>query len=187
MIFGAVILHSTHTLATDILNRPMKLLFNHAKHGDAFKKLEVRCTDCHSFAYKPKEAGPLSQPAEHSLIKPSSQVCHQCHVGKIELPRPNQCMICHSTTDTIKPKDHLLGWNVRHGKIAQLKRESCTQCHTTSSCNQCHLKQDTLNPHVHRPNFRLSHSVHARANPQSCVQCHKSPSFCVDCHSGARK
>jgi hypothetical protein len=173
--------------AGPILVQPLKTLFNHKAHTGGFQKLGIRCTDCHTFAVKPRESGPVGSQVPAGFLKPSRQICHQCHLGHVAVARPNQCLLCHLNTDAIKPEDHLLGWRIRHGRMAQMDRQSCAECHTTSSCNQCHAKVDVLNPQVHAPNYRLMHSIHARANPQSCVQCHKSVSFCKDCHSGASK
>ena len=166
------------------LVEPLQSLFRHSKHHEAFGKLKIRCADCHSFSIKPKEKGPVDARVPTGLLKPSPRICHECHLGKVSLPRPNQCVICHTSTEAIRPPDHLLGWETRHGRMAQLDRQSCAACHTPATCSKCHSRVDALNPIVHEPNFRLAHSIRARANPQSCVQCHKSPSFCKDCHAG---
>lgn len=186
-VFGLVAVIDAHATQDATLSQPLKSLFRHSKHEEAFKKLGVSCVDCHTFSIKQKEAGPITDVKPDGYIQAPRGVCHQCHLGNVQLPRPNQCLLCHAQTDTIKPKDHFLGWRERHGKMAQMNRESCTQCHTDSSCSKCHLKTDRMNPQVHRPNFRITHSIHARANPQSCIECHKSPAFCRDCHYGGKR
>ncbi|MCM2278428.1 MAG: hypothetical protein NDJ89_10170 [Oligoflexia bacterium] len=168
------------------ITHPMKELFSHPAHAKSFREMGVACTDCHDFSIKPAAPGPLASSLPTGLLKPQKGVCHQCHLGKIALPTPNQCTLCHLSTAAIQPRDHAVDWKARHGRFAQFNRESCASCHSQQSCNQCHSRLDRMNPMVHPGSFRLFHSVRARANPQSCVQCHKTRAFCTDCHSGRR-
>ena len=188
VVSGFFVTHYVRAMDTfhPVFNQPLRELFVHSKHKEAFGKLGVRCTDCHTFAIKPKESGPVGPAVPSQFLQPPARICHQCHLGKVALARPNQCILCHANTQSLMPEDHLLSWRIRHGKMAQLDRQSCNQCHTTSSCSTCHLKNDTMNPVVHPPNFRLTHSIRVRADPQSCIMCHKSASFCKDCHTGGR-
>lgn len=166
---------------------PLKELFSHGKHAEGFSRLNVSCTDCHDFSIRAKTPGPLSDPVRAGLLHPKRSVCHDCHNGRLTLPRPNQCLLCHAQTDALKPRDHFLSWTSRHGKMAQMDRDSCAQCHAPTGCANCHSRMDTMNPSVHKPNFRLTHSIQARAHPQTCVECHRSAPFCADCHNGGRK
>lgn len=167
-----------------LLNQPLKTLFSHPKHSSTFKQFGVQCTDCHRFSVKPEEAGVLSEPVPSGYLESSKQVCHQCHIAKLTLPAANQCTLCHRQTEELKPEDHKLSWTKRHGKMAQMNRDSCVQCHSPTSCDQCHSRRDTLNASVHPGNFKMFHSIQARARPQSCMECHKSSSFCISCHQG---
>lgn len=165
------------------LVKPLNQLFTHKAHQKAFKKTEVSCTNCHSFATKPEGNDPLSEGVPKGLIKADRKVCHECHMGKISLPRPNQCTLCHKNVNKLMPDSHKQNWKYRHGKIAQSNSEACKDCHNDKTCTQCHTQRDTLKPAVHRPNFRLTHSIEARANPQSCVTCHANTSSCTQCHT----
>lgn len=170
-----------------VLIFPLKTLFSHQKHMKKFDELGLTCADCHTFLIKSEKKGPLGRPVkEHFALGPSG-ICHQCHLGKLSFPRPNQCTLCHSNSQILKPKNHLISWKERHGKIAQMDRDACAKCHTPQTCDRCHTKLDTMNPNVHRANFRLNHSVEARMNPQSCITCHREGSFCYDCHFGKRR
>ncbi|OGP02668.1 MAG: hypothetical protein A2Z91_01525 [Deltaproteobacteria bacterium GWA2_38_16] len=163
---------------------PLKTLFSHKNHIKKFDELGITCTDCHNFLVKSEKKGPLGRPVEESFARGPKGVCHQCHFGKLSFPRPNQCNICHTNAKVLKPKDHLISWRERHGKMAQIDRDQCAKCHTQQTCDQCHTKLDRMNPNVHRANFRLNHSIEARLNPQSCTTCHRNGSFCYDCHFG---
>ncbi|OGQ18600.1 MAG: hypothetical protein A3B70_03450 [Deltaproteobacteria bacterium RIFCSPHIGHO2_02_FULL_40_11] len=170
-----------------VLILPPSGLFSHPNHKKVLEELGVSCTDCHNFSIKNKKKGPLVSPVPKGFIKPSLHVCHQCHFGRVNLPRPNQCEACHVNSRALRPQDHYIAWKNRHGKMAQMDRDRCKQCHTQNSCDQCHLQIDTMNPSNHPASFRLYHSVEARMNPQSCVTCHQRRTFCSDCHFGRRQ
>lgn len=170
--------------AGKIVARPLRSLFSHRKHEEAFRKNSASCTDCHDFSVKPVDGGPLAHAVQSGFLSAPKGVCHQCHLGRVSLPAPNQCMLCHENTRSLMPADHHLNWRERHGKFAQLDRDSCRSCHTPETCSRCHSNQDPLRPVVHPGNFRRFHSIEARAKPQSCIECHRSQAFCVDCHSG---
>lgn len=170
-----------------LLHSPMKQLFSHKRHAQRFEQSGIHCTQCHQFSVYSNTKGPLAPPVDIPTLRPPKKICHECHLTRVSLPRPNQCLVCHSSTDAIKPKDHFLGWDFRHGKLSQMNLSSCTQCHSQQDCSDCHLRRDTTKPIVHPANFRLTHSIRARANPQSCVVCHQQSSFCLDCHTGARQ
>lgn len=169
------------------LTQPLDHLFSHPKHKKTFEKMGMTCTSCHNFSVHGKESEPLSQPVRAGYLIPMKQICHQCHLGNVSFPRPNQCQLCHNSVETLKPEDHYNNWRLRHGRMSQLDRDSCAQCHTSQSCADCHAMRNTVMPIVHPPNFRLMHSIEARANPQKCTLCHQSASFCINCHTGARQ
>lgn len=169
--------------ADDVLVAPLKTLFSHERHLDAFKRMDRACTSCHSFSIQSQEKGPTAEPVPSGLLKAPVKSCHECHVEKIALARPNQCVICHGSTKKIQPKDHEMAWKERHGRMAQLDSEGCRKCHTPVSCDRCHAQRDSMNPNVHPGNFRLFHSIQARGNPASCLTCHRSQQFCLDCHT----
>ena len=165
---------------------PLERVFKHQKHMQAFKKMKISCQDCHRFSIKSKKTGGLPKSVNGKFLHPSKGVCHQCHLGQLALPRPNQCVICHTDVVVLRPKDHDQAWMKRHGRFSQLDSDSCKKCHTKSGCSECHLKRDPLKNRVHSGNFRLTHSIKARAN-QGCVTCHRSQKFCTDCHDGRKK
>lgn len=168
------------------LVKPRKDLFNHAKHLKHFEKLQVNCWDCHTFSVKPEKVGPTSGVKE-KLTLPVDGICHQCHLGKVQMPVRNQCSLCHEDKSALKPADHFNSWRARHGKMAMNDRDACAACHQTNECTTCHFKQNTVMPVVHRANFRMSHSIQARQDPESCIMCHKTANFCIDCHSGKKR
>lgn len=167
------------------LRTPMNQLFNHKNHRTVFSKNGVACTDCHTFSIKSQSFDPLSPNVGGGNLKPNRKTCHECHLDKVDMPRPNQCTLCHLNVQKLAPENHKLSWKQRHGRFAQIDSDSCKQCHTdTQTCTQCHTQRNTLKPSVHRPNFRMMHSIEARSNPASCVTCHSTTSTCLQCHKG---
>lgn len=165
------------------LNRPIGDMYSHSKHATSLKSMGISCTDCHSFGVKPKGADPLGPTVPAGHLKVDKGVCHDCHLSKIPVARPNQCELCHSNTWELRPLDHSGNWRFRHANKAQTDSVSCKQCHSDKSCTQCHSLRNSLKPSVHRPGFRLHHSLEARANPQSCVSCHSTVTSCLQCHT----
>ena len=162
-------------------------LFSHQAHQKVMQDMQVRCIDCHNFSIKSTGKGPLSPQVTNSFLQSPKKVCHQCHMGKVSTPVPNQCLLCHNKLEQLQPVDHHQNWIKTHGKVAIHNDDSCLNCHTKDGCSECHLKRDNMNSRVHRGNFRFTHSIEARSNPASCLQCHQSPSFCIDCHKGGKK
>lgn len=171
------------------LRKPFKELFNHKSHQKAFADTKLSCTDCHNFSVKSSSFDPLASNVPAGLLGISKKVCHECHMGKVELPKVNQCSVCHKDPEKLRPANHELAWKNRHGKMAQMDPDSCNSCHreNQNSCQNCHTQKNTLKPMVHRPNFRLTHSVEARANPAKCTTCHAKISTCIQCHKGGFK
>jgi len=168
-----------------LLASTVRQLFSHKKHEIVLKKLQVSCQDCHSFSIKSRDPGPLGAPVAMGLLKPNQNSCHQCHLEKVMVSTPSQCILCHQSGENLKPEDHNALWKQQHAQFARLDSQGCQDCHTQKSCSQCHFKRDQMNPMVHRGNFRLTHSIDARLNPASCVQCHQQQQFCQKCHDGS--
>lgn len=177
---------ATSNKASPELTVSLKSLFDHKRHLAPFKDGSIGCTDCHTFSIKSPSFDPLAPNVAKGFLVPSRKVCHECHIGRVSLPRPNQCTLCHKEPAQLKPSDHALSWRSRHGRFAQQDPDSCTKCHSDNqnSCGNCHTQKNTLKPFVHRPNFRVMHSLEARANPSSCIACHSTTSTCVACHKG---
>lgn len=171
------------------LRKAYSELFNHKLHLKPFADTKVVCIDCHRFSIKSSSFDPLASNVPAGLLGISRKVCHECHLGKVELPRMNQCSVCHRNPEKLRPANHALAWKNRHGKMAQMDPDSCNSCHkeNQNSCVNCHTQRNTLRPMVHRPNFRLTHSVEARANPAKCTTCHAKVSSCMQCHKGGFK
>lgn len=163
---------------------PLKTLFDHKKHTQAMASTNITCIDCHSFSVKSKGFDPLAKNVGAGYLLPAKKVCHECHLGKIEVARVNQCSLCHLEPEKLAPESHKLAWIKRHGQVAQMDLTACAACHrdNQNSCTNCHTQRNTLKPMVHRPNFRLTHSIEARANPAKCVSCHTNTNTCLQCH-----
>lgn len=185
LFIGGSTLHAGNK--PSVLLLPPAGLFSHTHHKKALDDLGISCTDCHNFSVKNKSVGPLAKPVPKGYIAAPLHVCHQCHFGSVHLPRPNQCELCHTNARALRPENHFVSWSNRHGKMAQMDRDQCAQCHTQQTCDQCHLQIDRMRPSAHPASFRMYHSVEARMNPQSCVVCHQRQSFCSDCHFGRKR
>jgi len=166
------------------LIKELSILFSHKKHAESFSDMKISCKDCHNFSIKPTEKGPLGALIEDPAIKPARQLCHQCHQGKVMVPTPNRCTLCHLPSKDLKPDDHFISWKNRHGQMAQMDSDSCKNCHSKNDCSDCHLQRNGHSVRVHRGGFRFTHSMEARLNPNKCTTCHQSTGFCLDCHMG---
>ena len=186
LIFLSIQSFASESREVDLI-KPLHLLFSHKAHENLFEKTDTSCTTCHTFSIKAVSGDPLDPGVPSGLLKVKKNVCHECHMGKVSVPRPNQCTLCHSHVEKLIPDSHKLNWKSRHGTFAQADPDSCKECHGVRSCTQCHTQRDNLKPAVHRPNFRLTHSIEARANPQSCVVCHSNTSYCLQCHTKGMK
>ena len=178
----AVLLGIPATAGQAKLVRPIKVLFSHPSHRKVFQGSGVSCVDCHSFSVKAKSRDPLGEPVAKGFLEVPRERCHQCHLGKVSTPTPNQCVLCHKDVAQLQPENHFHNWTQRHGKISQMDPNSCTACHTKSSCSECHLHKNVQRIKAHPPNFRFTHSVQAPANPSSCVSCHSGQNSCIQCH-----
>ncbi len=108
--------------------------------------------------------------------------CRDCHAARSVA---NECATCHSVvTADWAPANHALAWERLHGRIARahsdMPAETCSMCHTESSCAECHLLEP---PRGHTNLFRIrAHGVPASMDRQSCSTCHR-PDFCDRCHA----
>ena len=68
---------------------------------------------------------------------------------------------------------------------ARIDEDSCSRCHTRSSCQQCHAG-DNVRPRSHPLNFAFNHALEARGNSLECAGCHYEPEFCSGCHVAER-
>jgi len=168
------------------MRREFKTLFSHKGHNELFTKSKIACTDCHSFSVKSQGFDPLAKNVESGFLQVNRKVCHECHMGKVELPRVNQCSLCHLNPEKLAPSNHNFTWKKRHGHFSQIDPESCNSCHkeNQNACQNCHTQKNNLKHMVHRPNFRLTHSIEARTNPAKCTTCHTNTNSCVQCHKG---
>ncbi|MGE3975466.1 MAG: cytochrome c3 family protein [Bdellovibrionales bacterium] len=178
----AILLISSFSQSDQKYTKPFPELFSHKSHEKIFLQSSIKCLECHSFSVKSKAQDPLGLPVAGGFIQGSRTRCHECHLGKVNFPRPNQCVLCHRDVVRLMPEDHHRSWMFRHGKIAQMNKESCVACHSTNTCSECHIKRQSQKPTVHPPNYRIFHSVQARANPQSCMSCHSTQNSCTQCH-----
>ncbi|HPI40017.1 MAG TPA: cytochrome c3 family protein [Pseudobdellovibrionaceae bacterium] len=181
--FSLIWISNTSYAENANLHLPLKDLFSHKNHLESFKKTGISCTNCHSFSLKSNPSDPLAPGVPKGLIKPSPKICHECHHGKVQLPRPSQCTLCHISPKLLEPKNHKMNWSKRHGLFAQSDSDSCLQCHSQNNCTECHQQKNKLKPKVHKANFRSFHSIEARSNPQSCVACHSTSNTCTNCHT----
>lgn len=163
--------------------KPIPDLFVHKSHLEAFRQSGIACADCHSFSIKTNTSDPTSSGVGEGYLRVDRSVCHQCHLGKVNVPRSNQCILCHRDPQFLAPASHHRNWRQRHGQQALQDPDSCLACHNQKTCSECHSQRNPSKPIVHRANFRLTHSIEARANPQSCATCHASLNTCIQCHT----
>lgn len=184
IIFSVLFLFNSHYVFAVETRQSIKELFDHKKHKDSFKSTGIACVDCHQFSVKSPSFDPLAKNVGAGYLKVNRMVCHECHLGKVQVARVNQCSLCHLHPEKLAPPSHKLNWKKRHGNQAQMDPDSCNGCHqeNQNSCNNCHTQRNTLKPMVHRPNFRLTHGIEARSNPASCVTCHTNTNSCIQCH-----
>lgn len=148
--FVSSLLASSHSPDASF-TKPFSELFSHKSHAATFKRSSISCLECHNFSIKSQNHDPLGVTVPSGYISGSRKRCHECHLGAVQFPRPNQCVLCHRDVQKIMPENHHESWTLRHGKMAQVNKESCLACHTNKTCSDCHLKKETLKPQVHPP------------------------------------
>lgn len=115
--------------------------------------------------------------------------CGRCHGGSGDeptMPTLETCSDCHSeSSGSLKPTNHTVDWESRHGTVARAASSSCEDCHTEDDCADCHDEQAAAPFSVHPPNFDTLHAVDARAQLDDCSECHTIQTFCRQCHAEA--
>ena len=144
----------------------------------ALEASDLDCEDCH-----------LSMEGDvtEEVSPQGRQSCHGCHVDeKVEAKSDIKCLSCHiGDMGAIVPSDHRAGWVSGHGSRVNLRRDSCSQCHSNRFCVQCHNRRDKADRVFHRGVALISHPLEARADPAQCGKCHTA-SFCIRCHQNKR-
>lgn len=152
------------------------LKFSHALHSEA----EIECSACHGDVENAEDLGDVE--------RPEFETCKDCHVEKeISL----DCAVCHQNLrKDVKPRTH--GdptWMRIHGRDVSVggyndrgHGDSCTVCHTQSSCDRCHRQEKPLD---HTEFFRIQgHGAYVSMDRDRCMACHQE-SYCVRCHREA--
>lgn len=173
-----------------------ELIFDHSKHA----ALGLDCMTCHSGVAKAKKAP--------SGGLPHMALCTDCH-GEREIN--DDCNICHTQVQFLRPKDHVADWVLDHSITARTDAHTCETCHKQSYCSECHdgaalglsvrnspnTPVDRIGPmapahesnqmlvlqRAHDLNYRWTHGSDVRAKTSDCAVCHEAQSFCNACHS----
>jgi hypothetical protein len=173
-----------------------ELIFDHAKHMSA----GLECATCHAGVEKATKA-----PSDGL---PSMALCTDCHK---EREVKDDCNVCHSQVQVLRPKDHIADWISDHSIPARSDARSCETCHRQSYCSECHdgaalglavrnkegAPADRIGPmasahegndllilqRVHDLNYRWTHGSDVRAKTLDCAVCHETQTFCNACHN----
>jgi hypothetical protein len=147
--------------------------FGHLTHV-ASAKLE--CAACHQDLDTPAAA-------DHRGHFPSMSECMACHE---QHQVSTACATCHTSTENLKPRDHLVNWLNSHGTEASLEQESrCNQCHNrigskAPDCQNCHNGDPVVSPHPR--NYMSRHGQDAHLTDVTCTVCHEGLDDCNTCH-----
>jgi hypothetical protein len=160
--------HPMNMLAID-----PEIIFSHKDHV-------VRVADCMSCHEGLRES---------ERLEPSLQIrmddCIGCHQRSAV---PEDCGTCHKVIDeNWEPDHHSRLWDLAHGQAfrnpTDSQSDSCSLCHTESTCVTCHLDEK---PASHTNFWRLkSHGFEAMADRSRCQTCHRDDS-CARCHESTR-
>ena len=141
--------------------------FSHKAHADA----DLACAACHEDLDGPVEAGVMGH-------FPGMEACMQCHTDKLV---SNDCLICHTADEELRPQDHMQDWLTLHGAAAAESQTSCAVCHSTADdCQSCHNGDAISNPHP--KNYISRHGQEAHLSDLRCGVCHEQRDFCNECH-----
>ncbi|MBT4762471.1 MAG: hypothetical protein HOO06_12285 [Bdellovibrionaceae bacterium] len=187
-----ILIYMPLMLTAGLSSKSILKLYDHDFHEKkAFRSLNFKCSNCHNFSLDKKDnTAQLSDSAKSSTFKKSTKaLCHQCHNS--EHPKfksaPKTCYTCHQGRENlkkIKPYNHYnVEWKSSHALNAKVTGQSCTSCHSQSTCVKCHARRNTLESSNHTPIFRYTHSIEARMSPQRCSVCH-TQTYCSNCHLG---
>ena len=140
-----------------------RVSFDHAAHVDRLADAEGACATCH---------GSKGEPS-----MPTRSTCRTCHGND------GNANDGSGASGTLKPSNHTVAWERRHGAVARASSGRCEECHTESDCAECHTDTASEPFSVHPPNFDTLHAVDARAQSDDCADCHTVQTFCSQCHA----
>jgi predicted CXXCH cytochrome family protein len=130
------------------------------------------CTDCHRGA-ESRRFHPPNFAARHGTDSYAAATeCASCHNREVF------CRSCHTGLGLAAAEAARTGafhnrqplWLLQHGQGARQNLESCTTCHTQTSCLRCHSEKGGWGVSPHGPAFNARRE-HAR-NPVTCARCH---------------
>ncbi|MFB6374341.1 MAG: cytochrome c3 family protein [Bradymonadaceae bacterium] len=172
----------------------------------------ANCSGCHA-GYEGSAEGPIEEPKDWRAVRPAPmipprpkadvQFDHAAHVQRLtgddaagatchgdgdepSMPTLETCRSCHGDDEeagTLKPSNHTVAWERRHGTVARSMSGRCEDCHTENDCANCHTDTASEPFSVHPPNFDTLHAVDARAQSEECAECHTIQTFCRQCHA----
>ncbi|MDF1595326.1 MAG: hypothetical protein P1T08_04390 [Acidimicrobiia bacterium] len=163
--------------------RSSDLYFNHPTHAEA----GLTCEACHTDLTHPNPLAPPERVCAecHTQVASESQ-CQYCHVpGSLPhyydfaIPRGGyvDCGTCHLPDSFHPGQDHSL---ILPGSFDGTDRDSCTACHSASTCANCH----DIN---HPDGWNATHGADVdEGGANNCGTCHTA-TYCSDaCHAGVR-
>ena len=146
--------------------------FSHEVHLTA----DLDCANCH--------AGIAQKESVEPYLLPTMVACLDCHEQQSV---SNQCLVCHTTNEDLRPASHGPAFLHDHADLAESDQSdvtlglSCQSCHDTSYCEDCH-DGDNVDRFTHPLNFVTTHALDAQSQERTCATCHTAPTFCEDCH-----
>ena len=134
---------------------------------------EKFCSDCHQGADS-RKFHPSNFASRHAqAVYASDTDCASCH------NRESFCQSCHNglglSANGQRPTQFHDGqtvWLLQHGQPARQNLESCTSCHTQSSCARCHSTKGGWGVSPHGSNIPTGKL--ADKNRPACLRCHFS-------------
>jgi predicted CXXCH cytochrome family protein len=139
-------------------------------HADKF------CSDCHQGSTS-RKFHPANYASRHApAVYAGENECASCHT------RETFCQSCHNglglSANGQRTTQFHTGqsvWLLQHGQPARQNLESCTSCHTQSSCARCHSNKGGwgVSPH----GSRIPGGKTADKNQVTCLRCHYSGTF----------
>jgi predicted CXXCH cytochrome family protein len=137
---------------------------------------EKFCSDCHQGA-ESRKFHVANFAARHAqAVYAGENECASCHT------RETFCQSCHNglglSANGQRTTQFHTGqsvWLLQHGQPARQNLESCTSCHTQSSCARCHSNKGGwgVSPH----GSKIPTGKAADKNQVVCLRCHYSGTF----------
>ncbi|HED09999.1 MAG TPA: hypothetical protein ENJ10_04880 [Caldithrix abyssi] len=173
---------------------------------------KTECTTCHTHpdvAVNFKRISTYSEKfthEKHILVGMECQSCHEDVIASGEVLPPDfpdmitcmdcherervddRCRTCHTRSESLVPRDHLIDFKHSHGVLAQVSagsgahEKTCNTCHTVDYCQSCHSGQN-LERNIHPINYTFIHSYDAQNEENNCMTCHEDRNFCASCHA----